>query len=244
MSNEQWVHGSEFEVRGDFLEPRTPNRELPDTVVVVDFGSQTAQLIVRRVRELNVYSELVPHDAPWERIAALNPKGIILSGGPKSVYEPGAPQLPDWLLAHDLPILGICYGMQALCHALGGDVRREGHPEYGPSSVDVTADGQIFTGLSRHLDVWMSHGDSITAPPPGWQVLASSPTAPVAAATNGRISSVLFHPEVVHTREGTPLLRNFLYGVCGCTGNWTSANFVDQAVSDIRATVGEQGRVL
>jgi GMP synthase (glutamine-hydrolysing) len=171
----------------------------PDTVVVVDFGSQTAQLIVRRVRELNVYSELVPHDAPWERIAVLNPKGIILSGGPKSVYEPGAPQLPGWLLTHNIPILGICYGMQALFHALGGDVRREGHPEYGPAAVDVAADGRIFTGLSRHLDVWMSHGDSIAAPPPGWQVLASSPTAPVAAATNGSISAVLFHPEVVHT---------------------------------------------
>jgi GMP synthase (glutamine-hydrolysing) len=215
-----------------------------DTVVVVDFGSQTAQLIVRRVRELNVYSELVPHDAPWERIAALNPKGIILSGGPKSVYEPGAPQLPNWLLEQELPILGICYGMQALFHRLGGDVRREGHPEYGPAAVDVIADGAVFNGLSRHLDVWMSHGDSIAAPPPGWQVLASSATAPVAAATNGRISTVLFHPEVVHTREGVPLLRNFLYAVCGCTGNWTSENFVDQAVSDIRAKVGEHGRVL
>ncbi len=244
MSNEQRVRDTGFGVRGDLLEPRISNTELPDTVVVVDFGSQTAQLIVRRVRELHVYSELVPHDAPWERVAALHPKGIILSGGPKSVYEPGAPQLPDWLLTHDIPILGICYGMQALFHALGGDVRREGHPEYGPASVDVAADGRIFTGLPRHLDVWMSHGDSIAALPPGWQALASSPTAPVAAATNGRISAVLFHPEVVHTREGTPLLRNFLYDVCGCTGNWTSANFVDQAVSDIRAQVGEQGRVL
>jgi len=215
-----------------------------DTVVVVDFGSQTAQLIVRRVRELNVYSELMPHDAPWEKVAALNPKGIILSGGPKSVYAPGAPQLPAWLLEHDLPILGICYGMQALMHRLGGDVRNDGYAEYGPASVDVLADGPLFTGLSRRLDVWMSHGDAITAAPPGWQVLASSPTAPVAAVSNGRINAVLFHPEVVHTREGTPLLRNFLYDVCGCTGNWTSAGFVDQAISDIRATVGEHGRVL
>ncbi len=215
-----------------------------DTVVVVDFGSQTAQLIVRRVRELNVYSELVPHDAPWEKVAALSPKGIILSGGPKSVYAPGAPQLPAWLLEHDLPILGICYGMQALMHRLGGDVRNDGYAEYGPASVDVLADGPLFTGLSRRLDVWMSHGDAIAAAPPGWQVLASSPTAPVAAVSNGRINAVLFHPEVVHTREGTPLLRNFLYDVCGCTGNWTSAGFVDQAISDIRATVGEHGRVL
>ena len=215
-----------------------------DSVVVVDFGSQTAQLIVRRVRELNVYSELVPFDAPWERVAALHPKGIILSGGPKSVYEPGAPQLPDWLLTQDVPILGICYGMQALMHTLGGDVRREGYPEYGPATVEVLADGDIFTGMARHQDVWMSHGDSIAAPPPGWRVLAASPTAPVAAATDGRISSVLFHPEVAHTRQGSALLKNFLYGICGCTGNWTSANFVDQAVREIRVRVGEQGRVL
>ncbi|MGI8857936.1 MAG: glutamine-hydrolyzing GMP synthase [Thermomicrobiales bacterium] len=240
----QQTAGSGQQAAGIDANTQSSDLSPQSSVVVVDFGSQTAQLIVRRVRELNVYSELVPHDAPWERIAALNPRGIILSGGPKSVYEPGAPQLPDWLLEQELPILGICYGMQALFHRLGGDVRREGYPEYGPAAVDVIANGAVFDGLSRHLDVWMSHGDSIAAPPPGWQVLASSATAPVAAATNGRISTVLFHPEVVHTREGVPLLRNFLYNICGCTGNWTSENFVDQAVSDIRTKVGEHGRVL
>ena len=216
----------------------------PDSVVVVDFGSQTAQLIVRRVREQHVYSELVPHDAPWERIAALQPKGIILSGGPKSVYEDGAPQVPSWALESGLPVLGICYGMQALAHALGGDVRSDGHSEYGPATVAVTDAVGVLAGLPARLDVWMSHGDSILAPPPGWRVLAASPTAPVAAATDGRLSGVLFHPEVVHTRQGAAVLHNFLYDICGCTGNWTSANFVEQAVAEIRVQVGAYGRVL
>jgi len=226
----------------------TPLTDTPqtavDTVVVVDFGSQTAQLIVRRVRELNVYSELVAHDAPWEQIAALNPRGIILSGGPESVYAPNAPQLPPWVLESNLPVLGICYGMQSLVRALGGDVRREGNPEYGPATVNILDDTGILAGFPDHMDVWMSHGDSIATAPAGWHVLAASAITPIAAATNGRFSGVLFHPEVVHTRGGTQVLRNFLYEVCGCTGNWTSANFVEQSIADIRAKVGEHGRVL
>ena len=214
-----------------------------DTVVVVDFGSQTAQLIVRRVRELGVYSELVPHDAPAERVAALAPKGIILSGGPASVYDSGAPALPAWMDTNDLPVLGICYGMQRLAYERGGDVQ-PGHSEYGPATVDVQEPGGIFAGLPAHLDVWMSHGDHLAAPPTGWHTTATSGGAPVAAATNGRDSGVLFHPEVVHTQGGTHLLRNFLYDTCGCTGNWTSANVVEQAIEGIRATVGDHGRVL
>ncbi len=224
--------------------PDAPQQVAVDTVVVVDFGSQTAQLIVRRLRELNVYSELVAHDAPWSRIVALQPRGIILSGGPASVFEPNAPQLPEWVLASGLPVLGICYGMMSLMRALGGDVRREGNPEYGPATIEVLDDTSILAHTPPHMDVWMSHGDSITATPSGWQVLAASPITPIAAATNGRLNGVLFHPEVVHTHDGTQVLRNFLYGACGCTGNWTSANFVEQAVADIRAKVGEHGRVL
>lgn len=226
----------------------TPLTDTPqtavDTVVVVDFGSQTAQLIVRRARELNVYSELVAHDAPWEQIAALNPRGIILSGGPESVYAPNAPQLPPWVLESNLPVLGICYGMQSLVRALGGDVRREGNPEYGPATVNILDDTGILAGFPAQMDVWMSHGDSIATAPAGWQVLAASAITPIAAATNGRFSGVLFHPEVVHTRGGTQVLRNFLHQICGCTGNWTSANFVEQSIADIRAKVGEHGRVL
>jgi GMP synthase (glutamine-hydrolysing) len=215
-----------------------------DAVVVLDFGSQYSQLITRRIRECGVYSELVPHDAPWEDIARLHPKGVVLSGGPASVYEPGAPQLPDWLLETDLPTLGICYGMQLLAQALGGRVASADHREYGPAAISVVDhESPLFAGLPAKLDVWMSHGDRIETRPPGSRILARSPNSPVAAIRLGHLYGLQFHPEVAHTPRGVDLLRNFLVNVCGCRTGWTAESFVEAATRDIREQVGD-GRVL
>jgi GMP synthase (glutamine-hydrolysing) len=217
--------------------------ERVDTVVVLDFGSQTAQLIARRVRECHVYCELLPHDTPWECVAALAPSGIILSGGPLSVYEPNAPQLPDWVLAGGLPVLGICYGMQLLVRSLGGRVERGGGREYGPTTVTVTDQSSLLAGLPSELAVWMNHGDHIAALPPGFSELARSHNGYPAAMSDGRVLAVLFHPEVAHTLQGTDLLRNFLTASCGLRGNWTADSFIEQAIAAIRQQVGD-GRVL
>ncbi|MGI8642904.1 MAG: glutamine-hydrolyzing GMP synthase, partial [Thermomicrobiales bacterium] len=191
-----------------------------DAVVVLDFGSQYSQLITRRVRECGVYCELVPHDAPWADIAALQPKGVILSGGPASVYEDGAPTLPEWVLAQELPVLGICYGMQLLALACGGIVVPADHREYGPASISIEDDsGPLFTGLPDQLDVWMSHGDHIAEPPLGFEILAKSANSPVAAMGRGRLVGLQFHPEVVHTPRGKELLQNFLVNICDCDTN-------------------------
>jgi GMP synthase (glutamine-hydrolysing) len=215
-----------------------------DAVVVLDFGSQYSQLITRRVRECGVYCELVPHDAPWEEIAPLRPKGVILSGGPASVYEPGAPQLPGWVLAGGLPVLGICYGMQLLAQALGGRVAPAERREYGPAAIEVTAaDDPLFAGLPRELDVWMSHGDHVDALPTGFRVLARSANAPLAAMGRDRLVAIQFHPEVAHTPRGKEILTNFLTRVCGCATSWTPDSFVEAAIREIRAQVGS-GRVL
>ena len=215
-----------------------------DAVVVLDFGSQYSQLIARRVRECGVYCELVPHDAPWVDVALLRPRGIILSGGPASVYAPGAPSLPEWVLESDLPTLGICYGMQLLAQALGGRVAAADHREFGPATLTVVdAEDPLFIGLPSKLDVWMSHGDRIEVRPPGIRVLARSANAPIAALRLGHLYGLQFHPEVVHTPQGKTLLRNFLVEVCGCRTNWSAASFVDVAVRDIRDRVGD-GRVL
>ena len=207
--------------------------ERVDSVVVLDFGAQYSQLITRRVREANVYCELLPCDVPAEQALALQPRGVILSGGPNSVYEPGAPQLPAWVLESGLPVLGICYGMQLLAHALGGRVARAVHREYGPASIEVVAAGEgpsIFARLPRRLDVWMSHGDRIEELPPGFVPLAASANSPHAAMARGRLIGLQFHPEVAHTPRGKELLRNFLYGVCGCRGGWMAQNFIEAAL--------------
>ena len=215
-----------------------------DSVVVIDFGSQYSQLITRRVRELGVYSELLPHDVSWERVAALHPKGIILSGGPSSVYDAGAPQLPGWVLESGLPVLGICYGLQLLARAHGGVVAPASHREYGPATIEQTGTADpLFTNLPATLDVWMSHGDHVETCPPGFAVIASTANAPVAAIARGHIAGIQFHPEVVHTPLGSEVIANFLSQYCGCRRNWNAGNFVEQAVAQIRETVGD-GRVL
>ncbi len=224
--------------------PHSPPLER-DTVAIIDFGSQYSQLIARRVREHHVYCELVPHDAPRERIEALKPKGFILSGGPSSVYAPNAPLLPRHILESGKPILGICYGMQVLAHQLGGEVQPGTKREYGPAVVHVAEPpAAIFRGLPNEFSVWMSHGDVVRRMPPGFCSAATSDNSPMAAMWNGDgLIGLQFHPEVVHTSFGSQLISNFLSEVCGCTGNWTTASFVEQAVDDIQRQVG-QGRVI
>jgi GMP synthase (glutamine-hydrolysing) len=217
-----------------------------DAVVVLDFGSQYSQLITRRIREIGVYSELVPHDTPWDDVALLHPKGIILSGGPASVYENGAPQLPGWVLDSGLPVLGICYGMQLIAQALGGKVAPAARREYGPASIEVASAGDavpLFASLPPRLDVWMSHGDHVEALPPEFTSLAQSENSPFAAMGRGRLVGLQFHPEVAHTPLGTEILRNFLIRICGCTPNWNPESFIDASIRQIQEQVGE-GRVL
>ncbi|MER3419158.1 MAG: GMP synthase (glutamine-hydrolyzing) [Chloroflexota bacterium] len=226
--------------------PPVPDRSPahPETIVVLDFGSQYSMLIARRVREWNVYCELVPWNAPEERVRALNPRGVILSGGPASVYEPGAPLIPRWVLESGLPVLGICYGMQALAHQLGGRVEPGPAREYGPAVIHQSEGNGIFAGLPETMSVWMSHGDRVIALPPGFRVLATSDNSPVAAMGNDHgVVGLQFHPEVVHTPYGREILRNFLYRVCGCTGDWTPGSFIEESVARIQAQVGS-GRVI
>jgi GMP synthase (glutamine-hydrolysing) len=214
-----------------------------DTVVVLDFGSQYSQLITRRVRECGVYCELLHHDTRWEAIAHLDPKGIILSGGPASVYADSAPSLPDWVLERDFPILGICYGMQLLAHALGGKVDPADHREYGSASITTQGDHPLFSGMPDTLDVWMSHGDHITTLPDDFEVLATSSNSPVAAMGTDRYVGLQFHPEVQHTPQGADILENFLVEICECDTSWTPESFIDAAIRDIRQQVGD-GKVL
>ena len=214
-----------------------------ETIVVLDFGSQYSQLITRRIREAGVYSELVHHDTPWADLERLAPRGVILSGGPASVYEEGAPQLPEWVLASGLPVLGICYGMQLIARAAGGSVDPATRREYGLATITTEGDSPLFAGLPRELSVWMSHGDSVSGLPGDFAVHGSSANAPLAAFGRGNVLGIQFHPEVAHTPLGAKVIENFLVNVCGVAQSWTPASFVDRAVEEIRAQVGE-GRVL
>src|SRR5215216_26876 len=214
-----------------------------DTVVVLDFGSQYSQLIARRVREAGVYSILLPWDTGWDEVSRSRPKGIILSGGPASVYDQGAPLLPAWVLGEDVPVLGICYGMHLIASALDGGVESAARREYGPATIEVTQPSPLFRDLPASLNVWMSHGDNVTRLPPGYVGIARSHNAPIAGMTDGRRYGIQFHPEVVHTPLGRDLLRNFLVDVCDCQTNWTAEHFIDSAIQQIQETVGD-GRVL
>jgi GMP synthase (glutamine-hydrolysing) len=212
---------------------------------VVDFGGQTAQLIARRVRELGCFAEMVlPRD-----LAARLPeaKGVILSGGPWSVYEDGAPTLPAELLDGRVPVLGICYGMQLMAHLLGGRVAAAAHREYGPAALEMHGNGErLFVGLGATMDVWMSHGDRVEQLPAGFEAVARSSGAPQAAVRHRDLPlyGVQFHPEVTHTPHGKDLLRNFLFGVCGAAGDWSMAGYVEEAIATIRQQVGPEDRVL
>ena len=216
------------------------------SVPVLDFGSQTAQLIVRRIRELGVYSELLPHDAPEAQVRALNPVGIILSGGAASVYAQGAAGMPAWLPGAGLPALGICYGMQLMSQSLGGQVLSPERREFGPAEIALIAPSALFEGTPQRQLVWMSHGDRIEAMPPGFHAIAANPATPYAAMADDarRWYGVQFHPEVVHTANGRAVLRNFLFAICGATPDWRPAEFVAEAVERVRERVGPTGRVI
>ena len=222
--------------------------EPSDRLLILDFGSQVTQLIARRLRESGVYCEIFPFDASVERVRKFAPRGLILSGGPSSVADAGAPFADPEIYDLGLPVLGICYGQQALVKQLGGEVQGSDFREFGRAHVDVVADCALFQGvwnIAAREQVWMSHGDRVTALPPGFQVVASSEGAPFAAIADEQrhIYGTQFHVEVVHTPHGAQLLANFARNVCGCSGSWTMAAFRDSAITRIRAQVGE-GRVI
>ncbi|MBN1366795.1 MAG: glutamine-hydrolyzing GMP synthase [Dehalococcoidales bacterium] len=211
-----------------------------ESIVVLDFGSQYSMLITRRVRECNVYCELLPYDTPWEKIESLNPKGFILSGGPASVYDKDAPLAPSYIFEKKLPILGICYGMQLLAHQLGGRVARGKTREYGHAILHTSdPESPLFANITSDNTVWMSHGDKIETMPPGFHSLAYTENSPIAVIGNDTgIFGLQFHPEVVHTTAGKDIIKNFIYKVCGCKGNWTVGNFITDAIYRIKKEVG------
>ena len=213
-----------------------------ETIAILDYGSQYTQLIARRVRELNVYCEIYPWNAAPEQVMALSPVGFILSGGPNSVYDPGAPSLPPYVTRAGVPILGLCYGMHLLAHGLDGQVVPSGRREYGPATVTIVdPQSPLFAGLPSTIEVWMSHGDSVTRMPSGFHLLGESDNTPYAAMGNDdrRWYGIQFHPEVQHTPQGIEILRRYLYDICGCAGTWTAGHLIEEATARIRAQVGD-----
>ncbi len=218
---------------------------MTDAIAVLDFGSQYSQLIARRVREAHVYCELFPWDAPREKVMALQPRGFILSGGPNSVYDASAPALPGYVLESGLPVLGICYGMQLLAHALGGRVAPSLQREYGEARLEVE-DCELWPDATAHLQspitVWMSHGDRIEALPPGFKVIARTAHSPIAGMADPlrRLYAIQFHPEVNHTQHGREIIAHFVHAICRCRASWTPANIIEESVQKIRDQVGRR----
>lgn len=212
-----------------------------EMIVVLDFGGQYNQLIARRIRDMGVYSELLPYNTPVEKIRQIAPKGIVFSGGPSSVYEENAPSLDAAIFDIGVPIFGICYGMQLMAHQLGGKVERAAKREYGKADVDFVPNSALTKGLESKQTVWMSHGDHVVELPAGFVVDASTDHAPIAGFANPdrRMYGVQFHPEVRHSVNGNEMIKNFLYDVCGCEGNWSMETFIEDAIRDIRAQVGD-----
>jgi len=209
-------------------------------ILIIDFGSQYNQLIARRVREHHVYCQIEPPDIPLAVIRDMHPEGIILSGGPASIYEKNSPQVDGGIFTLGIPILGICYGLQFMVHTLGGEVIAAAKREYGFAELNIHQAGGVFAGVERTTRCWMSHGDSIGRLPGGFRVTATTPNTPVAAAEDPgrRFYGLQFHPEVVHTPEGKKILGNFLFAVCNCKRNWTMKSFARDAVAEIRQQVG------
>jgi GMP synthase (glutamine-hydrolysing) len=220
--------------------PATGTAQQAERVLVLDFGSQYAQLIARRVREQHVYCEIVRHDVTADRIRALNPKGIILSGGPSSVYEQGAPRCDPAVFSLGIPVLGICYGMQLACDALGGQVGRAQAREYGRADCEVLDGDALFAGVPQRTEVWMSHGDQVADVSADFRPLARTATCPLAAVRHVSLPvfGLQFHPEVTHTPAGGTILRNFLMSTCGCSGSWRLEDFAQTMIADLRCRVG------
>ncbi len=232
------------ETIGEAMKGTTCARAESEVVLVLDFGSQYTQLIGRRIRELGVYSEIVPFHVPVEQIRERQPRALILSGGPRSVYEAGAPRCDPALFDMGIPILGICYGVQLMAHLLGGRVVPSDRREYGAARLSVVAESPLFAGLPREMTVWMSHGDEVQEPPEGFQIAARTERAIGALVHPGRgLYGVQFHPEVAHTPYGREILRRFLFDIAGCRGEWRLSTFIESAIERIREQVGS-GRAL
>ena len=215
-------------------------------IVILDFGSQYTQLIARRIREHNVFSVVLPCNAPWEEILSYNPAGIILSGGPSSVYDADAPAVDDRVFSFNQPVLGICYGLQLIVHKMGGEVSAATKREYGHAEVDVLSESPIFKDMPPHLRVWMSHGDDAKQLPLGFKLVARTPNAAIAGIENSekKVYAIQFHPEVHHTQLGSTLLKNFVFDVCGARPDWTPASFIQETVDQVRSTVGPTGHAI
>ena len=217
-----------------------------ETIAVLDFGSQYSQLIARRIRECNVYSRIVPYNISAEELKKENLDGIILSGGPASVYSKDAPLCDPAIYELGVPILGICYGLQITMKTMGQEVARSEAREYGKAELEIVEDSKLFDGLDKKFTVWMSHGDKVLSIPEGFTAVAKTENTGYAAVQNleREIYGIQFHPEVVHTQNGTEIIKNFCHGICGCVGNWTMDSFIEQTLNEIRETVGSDKVVL
>jgi GMP synthase (glutamine-hydrolysing) len=217
-----------------------------EQIIILDFGSQYTQVIARRIRECQVFSQILRYDTPAGKLAELKPSGIILSGGPCSVYDKKAPQCDAGIWKLGVPILGICYGMQLMAHQLGGKVQPGGKREYGPAEIEIEKDTTLFREMAYEQQVWMSHGDKVTKLPAGFKTIAKSGNSPFAVIANNdrQMYGLQFHPEVHHTPNGKQVISNFVHGICGCGRNWTMKSFIEHAIEDIRSTVGKDKVVL
>lgn len=211
-----------------------------ENIIILDFGSQYTQLIARRIREMNVYSEIYPFDFSIEKIVELKPSGIIISGGPMSVYDEDAISIDSKIFSLDIPILGICYGLQLICKLFDGEVSPSNNREYGKAMLEIVNDNLLFRGVKNNSVVWMSHGDLVAKPPTEFVVTSKTANSPVCSIENfeRKIFGVQFHPEVMHTSEGTKILSNFVFNICGCNGEWTPENFIEKKVEEIKNYVG------
>ena len=215
-----------------------------DTILVLDFGSQYTQLIARRIRELNVFSEILPWDISVEKIKSLKLKGVILSGGPESVTASNTPRIPEVIFELDVPVLGICYGMQTLAEQFGGHVSSSKNKEFGHAQIIIEKSSLLFDGFSpgSSIDVWMSHGDNVSTMPDQFNLLAATSSAPIAAMEHSEkpIYALQFHPEVTHTKQGNTVLENFTFKICKCNAEWKMENLIEQRIEDIKEKVGDQ----